>query len=70
MLKEFESTIAELIRSKYDELFYFENDEFEEALEQTMNHLLANNILFLKDIKSEEFVESLWQYIVIKRRVL
>ncbi|WP_432662329.1 hypothetical protein R9X47_17530 [Wukongibacter baidiensis] len=70
MLKEFESTIAKIIRSKYDGSFYFEDDEFEDALEQTMNHLLANNILFLKDIRAEEFVESLWQYIMIKRRVL
>ncbi|WP_432406498.1 hypothetical protein [Wukongibacter sp. M2B1] len=70
MLKKFENTIADIIRSKYDESFYFEVNEFEEALEQTMKHLLANHLLFLKDITSEEFIVSLWQYIMIKRRVL
>lgn len=70
MLKEFKNTLAKIIRSRYDKSFYFEDDEFEEALEQTMNHLLANNIFFLKDIQWEEFIESFWQYISIRRRVL
>lgn len=70
MLKKFENTITKIIQDKYDASFYFKDNELEEAIEQTMNHLLANNLLFLKDITSEEFIESLWQYVAIKRRVL
>jgi len=70
MIKKFENTITKIIQAKYDASFHFKDNELEEAIEQTMNHLLANNLFFLKDIKSEEFIESIWQYISIKRRAL
>lgn len=69
MFKEFENILTEIIRTKYDNSFSFKDDELEDAIQQTMNHLLVHNIFFLKDIKCEEFIESLWQYVLIKRRM-
>ncbi len=69
MMKEFKSTITKLIQEKYDPSFTFSDCELDEAIEQTMIHLFANNLIFLKDVRHEEFVECIWQYIVLKRKV-
>ncbi|MCG8540693.1 MAG: hypothetical protein MJA82_12255 [Clostridia bacterium] len=70
MIKKFKAIITGIIRVRYDSSFDFEDDEFEEVIEQVMNHLLVHNIFFLKDIKWGEFIEILWQYVSIKRNFL
>ena len=70
MKNKFKNTITEEIRKKYDEAFYIDDCEWEETVEQVMQHLLANEIYFFKDARFEDFVKSIWQYIQLIRTQL
>lgn len=67
MRKEFKNTVIEEVRKKYDAAFYIEDSEWNDVWEQTQRHLFVNNILYQKDIKFQDFIDGVWQYISIKR---
>ncbi|MFZ5968111.1 MAG: hypothetical protein ACOYVK_13185 [Bacillota bacterium] len=67
MKKVLKNVVVDEIKKKYDPAFYIDDSEWDETLEQVQHHLLANKFYFLKDVSYEDFIESIWQYIHLKR---
>lgn len=67
MFTDFKDAVIAQIRREYDEKFYIGEDEWEEIIDQVSRHFIVHNILFMKDIKFEEFIEGIWRYVSLKR---
>jgi hypothetical protein len=67
MLNRLKSKVVNIIRKEYCPFFYIKQEEWEETLEQVQRHLFINHILFFKDITFENFIESVYLYVKIKR---
>ncbi|MEW9125014.1 MAG: hypothetical protein AB2421_20045 [Thermotaleaceae bacterium] len=69
MLEKFKEEAISRIKKDYDNDFVIKDEEWEEVLDQVTRHLIINHIFFLKDIQVEDYFDSIWKYMKIKKRL-
>ncbi|MBB6217565.1 hypothetical protein HNQ80_003688 [Anaerosolibacter carboniphilus] len=70
MINQLRERVTKQIRRAYDSSFYIYEEEWNEVLGEVIRHLIAHNICLGKDIQYEEFIETIWQYVSLKRNWL
>ncbi len=69
MLDRFKKETIEYIKQRYDSTFHIEEEDWGEVLNQVTNHLVFNHIFFLKDIRVEDYFDSIWRYVEINKSI-